>query len=233
MSLEIGFLIKKIVSAILMPLPIGLIVGVLGLLYLYQNRIKKAKIFLSFSLLWITIVTSAPFSNLLLEPLEERYERVEEIPKDIKYILVLGGDIEKRGWEALRLYFKIPNVKIITSGYNPYGAVTEAVKSAKLLESSGIPKEDILVRCKPKDTSEEAKEVKKIVGKKPFILVTSASHMSRAVSIFKKEGLNFIVSPYKGQSDNRVITSPQGKELQKTDKAWHEYLGILWYSLRN
>jgi len=61
MSLEIGFLIKKIVSAILMPLPIGLIVGVLGLLYLYQNRIKKAKIFLSFSLLWITIVTSAPF----------------------------------------------------------------------------------------------------------------------------------------------------------------------------
>ncbi|NEW60152.1 hypothetical protein GSY74_02550, partial [Sulfurovum sp. bin170] len=145
MSMEIGFVIKKMVSAIVMPLPIGLILGVIGLWYLYRNHNKKAKIFLTISLLWIATISYTPFSNLLLKPLEDSYSKLKKIPKDAKYILLLGGDKERRAWEALRLYHKIPNAKIITSGYAPFGGkIPSAIKTAKFLQKVGVKKEDII-----------------------------------------------------------------------------------------
>ena len=41
------------------------------------------------------------------------------------------------------------------------------------------------------DTKEEAIEAKKIVGNQKLILVTTASHMKRAVMLFEKEDMVF------------------------------------------
>ena len=234
MSFEIGFIIKKVVSAMIMPLPIGLILGSFGLWYLYRNHINRAKIFLTISLVWIATISYAPLSNTLLIPLENSVSRLKNIPHDVKYILILGGDKEQRGWEVLRLYHQIPNVKIITSGYSPYGGVSTAIQTARLLERSGVLKEDIIIQDKPKDTNEEVVAIKKLLGASPFILVTSAYHMPRAISLFQREGLNPIPAPTQFQIRDRdtILSVPKGKELLKTEQAWHEYLGLLWYSIR-
>lgn len=170
-----------------------------------------------------------------MTPLEKQYTRLETIPKEINYILLLGGERDYRAWEALRLYHQIPNVKIITSGYSFYDSISNAEKTAKLLVESGVKKENILMQKEAKDTYEEALMMKKRVGNNPFILVTSAYHMPRAMMLFQKEGLNPIAAPtdFNPPNETGVSTTFQGRELRKTEKALHEYLGVLWTQLKN
>ena len=186
------------------------------------------------AIIWIALITYAPFSYLLLKPLEQSYPELENIPEGVEYILLLGGERKRRAWKALELYKKIPNVKIITSGYSPNGSIPEAVRAASLLVTSGVNKEDIVVLGKPKDTGEEAQYVKSKVGDKRFILVTSAYHMPRAMKLFQNNRLKPIAAPT-GFTDKYEIDYYrllQGRALQMTEDAWHEYIGLLWIKLK-
>ncbi|MBL6970382.1 MAG: YdcF family protein [Campylobacterales bacterium] len=234
--MELGFLLKKVLSAVLMPFSLGLLILLIGLFFLFKNSYKKAKVFLVFGFIWIVLISYVPVSNFLIAPLENSYKKLDlkVIPKDTKYILLLGGDRENRGWEALRIYNYLPNAKIITSGYAGRGTVPEAIKTAKVFESIGIPKKDIIIHSKPKDTKEEAIKIKEILGSSKFILVTSAYHMPRAMALFQKEGLEPIAAPtdFQIKDSNKALSVPQGNNLKKTEQAWHEYLGLLWSKLR-
>lgn len=227
------FTIKKIISVFLMPLSIGLFLALIGLYFLYTKSYKKAKIFLTISFLWIVTISYQPFPNMLLEPLETKYEKLENIPEDVEFILLLGGDRKARVYEVLRLYNMKKDMKIISSGYEAGKKIPEAIRNKNFLIELGVPKESILTQSKPKDTKEEALYTKKIVNDKKFILVTSASHMDRAIKLFKKEGLNPIPAPtnflYKNYSYDAI---PNGASIQKTEMALHEYIGKLWYKLK-
>lgn len=218
----------------LMPLSIGIFFLLIALFFLYKKESKKVKRYLTFSILWILLISWAPFSNLILQPLESSYAKLEKIPNNIDYILLLGGDREKRAWEVLRLYHKIPNVKIITSGYALHDQISDAQKTATLLMESGIPQEKILMQEEAKTTFEEAQYLKKEIGTQPFILVTSAYHMPRAMKIFKKAGLNPIAAPtdFNRPQESGIISILQSKQLKNTEHAWHEYLGIVSYKLQ-
>jgi len=234
--MEFAFALKKIISAMIMPLSLGLFLAIIGLILLYKNRFKSAKIFLTISIVWIALISYAPFSNLLIKPLETTYQKLEleEIPADVKYILLLGGDMENRAWEVLRLYNNIQNAKIITSGYAGRGEIPEAVLTANILYEIGIKQEDIIIHREPKDTKEEAIKIKELLGEEKFILVTSSYHMPRAMALFRKEGLSPIAAPtdYKIKGSNEALSAPSGGNLQKTEIAWHEYIGTLWSKLR-
>jgi uncharacterized SAM-binding protein YcdF (DUF218 family) len=232
--MEFAFILKKVISAMVMPLSIGLFLAIIGLILLYSNRLKSAKIFLTFSIVWIALISYVPFSNLLIKPLETSYQKLEKIPTDIKYILLLGGDMENRAWEALHLYNQIPNAKIITSGYAGRANIPEAIKTANILYAIGIKKEDIIIHKEPKDTKEEAIKIKQLLNEERFFLVTSAYHMPRAMALFQKEGLNPIAAPtdLKIKDSDKAFSVPSGSSLKKTETAWHEYLGTLWAKLR-
>ena len=233
--MEWSFILKKIISASLMPLPIGMFIALLGLFFLLRSDLKRAKQFLLMALIWISLITYAPVANLLLDSLEHQYPKLKKIPNSVEHILLLGGDKEHRGWEVLRLHEHLPNAKVITSGYARYGALSEAQKTARLLKQSGIEKEHILQQNGVKDTQEEARHIKKIIGEKPFILVTSAYHMPRAMLLFTQEGLHPIPAPtdfYPRKKDSFVRIF-QAKQLEKTEKAWHEFLGLLWLKLKS
>jgi uncharacterized SAM-binding protein YcdF (DUF218 family) len=235
MSLEWSFIAKKIISIALLPISLGVLLAVIALIYLFKENIKRAKIYLIASLFWITVVSSPPFGSLLLESLENRYPPLIDVPKNIEYILLLGGERERRTWEALRLYHQIPNVKIITSGYAMSGDVSEAEVTAILLRESGVKKEDILMQREAKDTEEEAEAMKKRVGERPFILVTSASHLPRAMQFFKSRGLNPIPAPadLNYQDEDNIYNIFHAKQLKKTERAWHEYFGLLWLKIKS
>jgi len=235
MNLGIGFILKKAISFLLMPLTIGMVLALLGLWFLHKEKIKKAKYFLLISFVWIALITYAPVGNLLLAALENQYAKLEKIPNNIEYILLLGGDRERRAWEAIRLYYKIPNVKIVTSGYSMHDKISDAKKTAKLLEESGVQKEDILMQGEAKDTLEEAILMKKRVGETAFILITAAYHMPRAMKLFQKEGLNPIAAPadFNNPDEDGFNSILQSKQLEKTEQALHEYLGLLWFKLNS
>jgi len=231
--MEIDFILKKILSVMLMPLSIDIILITIGLYFLYNNNIKKAKIFLTISFTWIILISCSPFSNIIISPLENSYSKATIIPKDIKYILLLGGDKKNRGWEVLNLYNQMSNAKIITSGYKGSYKTSEAVRAANLLIQVGIPQKDIIIHDKPRDTKEEVIVNKQLIGVQPFFLVTSAYHMPRAIALFKKEGLNPIAAPIDFKTrDHNIFDLVSAKNLIKVQLSFHEYFGILWAKLR-
>lgn len=106
-----------------------------------------------------------------------------------------GGD---RIWQAITLYKRGKVEKLLISGDHGYvidRGLHEARQMQDVLVQWGIPKEDILVEVKSKNTYENAVETKKVLKKefpeaKKFILVTSGRHMRRARACFEKAGLH-------------------------------------------
>jgi len=244
------FSLKKLLSIFLMPLSISLILFFIGLYFLFSKSYKKAKLFLSVSFIWLFLISYSPFSNALIKPLENEYKAYLDIDSSIEYILVLGSGHNTnkeisphsqlsssalmRLTEGIRIFKKLDNGKLIVSGYSGKNDITpHAIISKEVAISMGIDEKDILTQEEAKDTYEEAQYVKKFVGDKTFILVTSAYHMPRAMKLFKQNGLNPIAAPTDFLQENPSVYTrePNATELRKTQLAMHEYIGTIWASI--
>ena len=243
------FVFKKIVSAFLLPIPIGMFLLLLAFLYLFFNSYKKAKVFLFLGILWFGVFSFQPVANALIEPLENAHKSLLQTPK-VEYILVLGSGHKSdenlsitsqvkrtainRLVEGIRHYNNLENAKLIVSGYGASDKNSHAYMQEQLALSLGVKKDDIIRLDTPKDTKEEAIETKKIVGDKQFILVTSASHMLRSAKLFEKEGLNIIPSPtnHVGYDSDSFSSYFSASNLKKCEMAFHEYLGLMYSWLR-
>ena len=244
------FIFKKIVSAFLLPIPIGLFFLLFSFLYLIFNSYKKAEIFLALTFLWFFLFSFHPFANALLSPLENTYKDLLKTPK-VEYILVLGSEHRSdddlsitsqvkgiainRLVEGIRHYKNLENVKLIVSGYGGFDKNSHAFMQERLAISLGVNPSDIIRLDSPKDTKEEAVETKKILADKPFILVTSAFHMKRSALLFQKEGLNIIPSPTSHLAYEATSLSSyfEAFNIRKCEMAIHEYLGLMYSWLRN
>jgi uncharacterized SAM-binding protein YcdF (DUF218 family) len=247
------FLAKKIIALFFKPLTIWLILTLIAFYYIYKNDFKKTKLFFILSTIWILLISSTNLANTMLLPLEYKYSYLKTAPKDTKYILVLGSghrsDINKpinsqvsrtalvRLSEGIRLLNQLKrknkNIKLILSGYAGYDGkekISHAVMQRRLAISLGVDKRDIIIQTKPRDTKEEAINVAKIIGKSKLILVTSASHIPRAMEIFRSVGLKPTPAPtnYLYQNNMDYITMPRGKTIENMTIVSHEYLGIAW-----
>ena len=218
-----------------MPLNFSLLLMLFGIILLFKKKYKLSKIFLVLSFVMIFLFGYSQFSNILLKPLEKQYQSLKNIPQNIKYIVLLGGDKENRAWETLRLHQNIKNSKIIVTGYSSTLKEPEAFKTARLLNSVGVAIQDIIVFEKPKDTYEEALQIKEFLNDEKFILVTSASHMPRVIKIFNNIGLYPIPSAtaYWIKDTDKVYTLSSGYSMAKSEMAMHEYIGILWEELKS
>lgn len=241
------FLLKKAAGELMGPLSIGLIVALFGLTALYLERLRIAKPLLTLAFVWIALVSYEPVSDMLVRPLEQTYPSLIETPVAVDYILVLGNGHTSdaklpvsaqvssaalaRLNEGIRHYYRLPGSKLIVSGYNGlHDPNTHAALQKKVAVSLGVDAEDILMFEKTKDTFEEAEAMKRVVGDRPFILVTSATHMPRAYQIFTSLGLNPIAAPtdHAAVGASEWLHTPNGNSLHKSDKAFHEYYGLIW-----
>ena len=237
----------------IMPLPLGVAFIVMGLLFLYRHKLQKAKWMLSLSIVWFFMWSYSPFVNTLLYSIESAYPTLHKAPKDVEYIYVLGGghttdstqpitsQISEssvvRLNEGIRLYHLLDQkAKLIVSGYSGlHDSTTHAVMQSKLALALGVKREDIILYSEPRDTQEEAVAAKKLLDNKAFILVTSASHMRRAMIFFKHEGLQPLPAPTNhlasvSKLDYTDIFS--SNTLRKSRIVFHETLGILWQKIK-
>ncbi len=194
--------------------------------------------------LFYYVFSIVPVSDLLLRPLERTYPPLSEsdFQRTNKIVFLLGGpetDI-LRSNGLLKTYrgqgFNKIKAEIIISGTDPLNpGESEANREKNFLINQGISPNNIILEDKSRNTFENAKDIKKIVGSKPFFLVTSAYHMPRAVEIFQKLGTNPIPAPtdFKTSRGYNVLDFfPSGSGLKKSGLALHEYFGIIFYQLR-
>jgi len=242
-----GFYLKKILTFFIEPFGMVLTLSIIGFYFLLVNKNRLAKIFIALSISLYLLFSNSNFSNFLIKNLETKYQKYN-YDKPITYIQVLGSGNNKdktqpvssylssiaikRVLEGVTIYKKTKNAKLVFSGYSLIvNAPQTADVYAEFAISLGVKKEDIIKTYKIKDTIEEARFMKKIVGKKEFALVTSASHMPRAMLIFHSVGLKPIAAPtdfhnFKYRSYSSFLDS-----IMMSKIAIHEYIGYLWCKL--
>lgn len=249
------FTLKKVVGSLLQPLPLLLLLLGVGLLLLWFSRWQKGgKVIISFVWLTLLLLSLQPVADKLLQPLESHYSTWRVSAAPIPYIVVLGGGYTynpewapsanlignslARVTEGIRLYHANPGAKLIFTGAAAQGnPVTSAQTAALVAESLGISRTDIITLDTPRDTEEEAAGTAAIVGQQPFLLVTSASHLPRAMVFFQDQGLH----PTPAPANQLAITSPLNPwekifpsafYLSHSERAWYETLGLLWQRLK-
>ena len=114
------------------------------------------------------------------------------------------------------------------------GFTPEAEVMADVAEEWGVKPEDIVVEKKAADTKDHVIYVKEIVGSDKVILVTSASHMPRAMALFRKHGMEPVPAPTDYMVNSREggltpgVFFPGADSLEKVERVVHEYLGMVW-----
>jgi uncharacterized SAM-binding protein YcdF (DUF218 family) len=108
---------------------------------------------------------------------------------------------------------------------------------AQLAQELGVDRQAMILETQSDDTESEARLVAPIVGQQPFILVTEASHLPRAVGLFRKQGTHPLPDPmgYYSSPDAPVQLPelfPDADNLHGSQRAIYEYLGLAWAKLR-
>lgn len=126
---------------------------------------------------------------------------------------------------------------ILSGGPGPEGNSSSAQAMAQLALELGVSRQDIILEALSGNTEDEARRVAPIVGQQPFILVTEASHMPRAMAFFRKLGTHPIADPMgfrttPGEPITLLDLAPDAEELSNSQRAVYEYLGLAWAKLR-
>ena len=163
----------------------------------------------------------------------------QKSPHDRVY-LQRGAD---RLTNALWLYRSGRARRILITGGS--GAVlrvasTEAADLATLLRLAAVPKADILLEVRSRNTRENAKFTQELLAKHPaiksLVLVTSAFHQRRALGCFAKVGLHPQAFPADFRSSDRSWTPdywlvPDIGALDRWSLLLHEMAGYCIYKV--
>ncbi|MDR4462609.1 MAG: YdcF family protein [Nitrospirales bacterium] len=251
---------KKIVASFFSPLSLCIEVMACGLLFLCFSRkqyIGKFLVTLGFMLLVISGYEG--ISGRIIRSLESQYPPINlsqvmssrggpNTQGSVKWIVVLASGIagdatlpyqlrvshhsRVRLMEGIRLHRMLPGSKIILTGGTGFEGAPEATTMSRVAEELGVSRADMVLEVESRDTKDHPLYVRDIVHDEPFILVTSAFHMPRAVRLFEKQGLFPIPAPTGQwvppmQFWSLVNFFPSSAGVRLAELAYHEYMGLL------
>jgi uncharacterized SAM-binding protein YcdF (DUF218 family) len=251
------FVLSKTLGAFLVPSNLIMAFGTIGLGLFFSKRRRAGGWLLACCVAALLICGFSPIGALMLLPLETRFSPWSPDTRDPAGIIVLGGGLDPeltaaRGTPAMgssgarvliaaELAYRYPKARLVYVGGNAsLRAVTlsEAEAAEGIFKNLGIRADRVQLERNSRNTDENVRFVMRLVNPKPcerWLLVTSASHIPRSVGLFRKAGFN--VDPYpvdwgtRGWSDTYKFQTDLISGLVLTDKAAHEWLGLIAYRL--
>ncbi len=247
-----NFVLTKFLPLLVYPLGLALLLTLAALILLVANRRwgAGAVMFLSFFVLWTS--STQVVADKVMQSLERYYppRSFDEIPS-ADVIIVLGGvtrgivpgtGLTDLGGGVDRIIYAAQLLKagkaplLLLSGGNAPGYQPEARAMADILKLMDIPADKMLLETKSRNTVQNAQysnEIFQQKGIEKILLVTSASHMHRAETIFRATGVSVIPAA----TDYQLVESapsfldwlPQAKALEMTTKGIKEYIGYWVY----
>jgi uncharacterized SAM-binding protein YcdF (DUF218 family) len=240
-------IIKYVAGALAAPLVLAPLIALLAAAFRISGRCRTAAWLLVSAAAVVYLGAMGLVGNTLLRPLEGRYPPLQDTSlPPVGYVVVLGSsytphdgvtvtaaldsDGLARIVEGVRLARRLA-VRLIVSGGAPRGKTPAAFGYAKLAHDLGIDDASLFILPESLDTADEARSVVSMVGTAPFILVTSAYHMPRAMLWMRRVGAHAVPAPT-GQLVNESaryhwdVVLPSSNGLQKSERALHEYLGL-------
>ncbi|MCC2112657.1 MAG: YdcF family protein [Hyphomicrobiales bacterium] len=250
------FYLSKLVWFVLQPSAVLVGLVVIAALAGFTRFRRTSRVALILAATGLFIAGFSPFSSALYLPLEERFARVEP-RSDVAGIIVLGGvfdsdTAEARGttefneaaeritevivlarrYPGARIFFTGGSARLFTKG------MTEAEGARRYFRSVGLDPARIFYDDQSRNTYENAIYTKALASPKPgetWLLVTSAFHMPRAVGCFRQVGMEVTPWPVDfrtaGWSSLKSVMRSPAQGLQRTDKAFKEWVGLIAYRL--
>lgn len=251
------FIAAKLLAFVTQPLAWVVLLLLLGLLTLrWRRRTGTGLIWAA----WLILLVQGwlPLPDALIRQLEAQHSASTSPPDLQGYagIVVLGGALESAAiWQdhgqpalndaaermtaALPLLQRYPQLPLLFTGGQGEllaQALTEADRARLFYASMGVPAERLRFESASRTTDENARFSAAVPGvdkTRPWLLVTSAWHMPRALATFRKAGWN--VTPY--PVDFRTSITPDWMQYSLAGGAarWHlalhELAGLLAYRL--
>ena len=223
---------------------------------LYGHRVQRwARRFAAGAVLVYLLFAVAPTGYWLAEALEQRFPPPALSDRDVRHIVVLAGaerlaasarsgrpefnGAVERVMEGAYLARRYPGASLwIVGGVrDERSSRTDAQWTAAAWRDLGIAPARIRVVEGTFDTCENAAGLAARHPQGPILLVTSALHMPRAVGCFRASGVaatpyavDYLNEPAGGFGD---LLSPNLLfNLQRTDAALHEWIGLAVYRAR-
>lgn len=247
------FFLSKLLTFLLSPL---FWVFVVLFLALFTRKLKHRKKFLIFGIFLLYLFSNSFIRNEVYRSWEYPFTKLEKT-ETFDYAVILGSyssfdttysrvrfsDAADRFIQSYQLYQQGKVKKLFLTGGS--GSVlhqdkTEADKIKEFLISLKVPEQDIIMDKVSKNTHENATCTADWLAKNDpnakCLLVTSASHMRRALGCYKKAGIN--VTPYTThrltdprEFDPDTLFLPNASNLSKWDVILKELAGILIYKI--
>ncbi len=113
---------------------------------------------------------------------------------------------------------------------------TEAELAKIFYEEQGVDMKQVTLESKARNTRENARQVAALLGercKQPWLLVTSAWHMSRSMAEFEATGCNVTAYPvdFRTGEETSWTKYVMAESLMSWQTALHELLGMFVYGL--
>lgn len=244
------FFLRKLVTTVLAPSLWGFGAIAAGIVMLFIARTRRAgRVFVLSGAAWLLLLALGfPFQPLG-RWLEGRHPALLDVSvaAEAELIVVLGGGHRAADWlppsahlnessvfrvvEGVRLSHALPGTTLLFAGYGGELRRSSASVGAGVALSLGVDASRVVMLEEPRTTGEEARAVKELAGDRPVVLVTSATHMARAVRLFEREGLEVIPAPTGHRALDagslRMSISTMPHRIAVADAVAHELFGLM------
>ena len=251
MNFDFVFVLKKIVNSAASPLVCSLVLLAAGLLLAALKKRRAAWWLVVAGFLVLALFSFDIIPNWLVTPLEYRYPPLLDTDglEEVEWVVVLGGD--HRPWpglpltsqmpgatlirlvEGIRLHRIIPGSRLVLSGGGVFYEQANAELMAEMAVALGVEPGEIVLEKDSRDTATQVRALETMLGREEFVLVTSASHMPRAMFLFRQAGMNPVPAPVghltaetRGWDVFRLF--PASGHIRKAETAFREHLGLVW-----
>ena len=203
--------ISSLIGTLIAPLPLAVLAAVIGAVLWWRGLRRWAGGLWIATALALFLASWQPVAEGLLAPLENRHppqvDIAERTEANAVVVLAAGWREDRPAYpptaripdsalvrlsEGIRLYNALEDARLILNDVSPS---PEEAGYATFAQTMGVP-DDHVARIEGPNTRAEAEAAREALGEDAaFLLVTSASHMPRAVGHFQAAGLDPIPAP--------------------------------------
>jgi len=250
--------LEKTVPQFLYPVPLFCELIIIFIVLSFFGKKISGKIIFVIAIAFFAFCSYDFGQVMLAKPLETAFPLVNPLDHPrVKTVVVLGGGrypvSERpanakltnvsiaRTVEGIRVFNLTKANRIIFTGKDNVNNSSIAGLMKLLAVDLGIDEKKIITVDNAINTREEAKFCAEILKESDTVfLVTSATHLKRAIKCFEKEGISVIGMPTDFQVNemNEIIKNnpsrffPNPYNLVGAHRSIHEYLGLLWEKIR-
>lgn len=250
-------LLSKLLNLLAQPLNWILAMLLVGAVLRRGKPALSSKLLMG-AVLLLAVLGVQTLPDVLLRQLEDQYP---EIPVDADLhayagIVVLGGaldsgrisqhhlnpllnDSAERMTVAVAVWQRNPGLRLVFSGGEGElfaSGPSEAERARRFFASMGIPKAALTLESRSRNTHENAVFTRHLPGldaRQPWLLITSAWHMPRALATFQRAGWNVTAYPvdFRTGADTPWTQYDLRRGVEQWELLLHEYLGMAAYRI--